>query len=212
MTKVIKGMLLEYGLSLPPLVLVFAFNPETLSRNRSISVQTGDLPANRGGYSFFGPHQTARAAQGVSMQPETFTLRILLDATDQMNEGDVIASTVGIQPQIDTLRSMVEPKIQGPAGLQLLASLAGGGRRALSHREHASVLLFYWGHYILPVFLTSVTIDEKAHLPSLIPYRAEVNLSMQVIESSNLFYDVEKMRQLLSSGINVGQSISQAVN
>jgi Contractile injection system tube protein len=211
MIKTAKGLLVEYGLSLPPLALAFEFNPETLSRSRTITVQTGDLPASRGGYSFLTPFDTARAAQGVSMNPETFNFKILLDATDRMNSGDEVATRFGIQPEIDTLRSMVEPKIQGPAGLQLLSSLVGGGGGALGHREHASVLLFYWGHYILPVFLTSVTMDEKAHLPSLVPYRAEATLSMQVIESSNLFYDVEKARQLVSSSLNTVDLVGRVV-
>ena len=206
-----KGLLIEYGLSLPPLVLSFDFNPESISRSRSITVQTGDLPATRGGYSFMTPFETARAAQGVTMQPETLSLRILLDATDGMDKGDLIPSKFGVQPQIDTLRSMVEPKVQGPAGLQLLSSLAGGGARAIGHREHASVLLFFWGHYLLPVFLTSVTIDEKAHLPSLIPYRAEANLGMQVIESSNIFYNVEKIRQSVMTALNVVDEISAVI-
>jgi Contractile injection system tube protein len=206
-----KGLLIEYGLSLPPLVLSFDFNPETISRSRSITVQTGDLPATRGGYSFMTPFETARAAQGVTMQPETLSIRILLDATDGMSSGDLIPTQFGVQPQIDTLRSMVEPKVQGPAGLQLLSSLAGGGARAIGHREHASVLLFFFGHYLLPVFLTSVTIDEKAHLPSLIPYRAEANLSMQVIESSNIFYNVEKIRQAVMTALNVVDEISAVI-
>ncbi len=206
-----KGLLIEYGLSLPPLVLSFDFNPESISRSRSITVQTGDLPATRGGYSFMTPFETARAAQGVTMQPETLSIRILLDATDGMSSGDLIPTKFGVQPQIDTLRSMVEPKVQGPAGLQLLSSLAGGGARAIGHREHASVLLFFFGHYLLPVFLTSVTIDEKAHLPSLIPYRAEANLSMQVIESSNIFYNVEKIRQAVMTALNVVDEISAVI-
>jgi Contractile injection system tube protein len=206
-----KGLLIEYGLSLPPLVLSFDFNPESISRSRSITVQTGDLPATRGGYSFMTPFETARAAQGVTMQPETLSIRILLDATDGMDNGDLIPSKFGVQPQIDTLRSMVEPKVQGPAGLQLLSSLAGGGARAIGHREHASVLLFFWGHYLLPVFLTSITIEEKAHLPSLIPYRAEANLGMQVIESSNIFYNVEKIRQAVMTALNVVDEISAVI-
>jgi Contractile injection system tube protein len=202
MLKTAKGLLVEYGLNLPPLALSFEFNPETISRSRTITVQAGDAPASRGGYSFTSPFDTARAAQGVSMNPEIFNIKILLDATDRMNSGDPLAALYGVQPEIDTLRSMVEPKIQGPSGLKLLASLAGGGGGALGHREHASVLLFYWGHYILPVFLTSVTLDEKAHMPTLVPYRAEATLAMQVIESNNIFYNVEKARQLVSSGLN----------
>lgn len=211
MANVTRGILVEYGLSLPPLLLSFEFNPQTITRSRQISVQTGDLPSNRGGYSFTTPFDTARAAQGVTMQAETFSVTILLDATDRMDSGNPIAGVFGVQPEIDTLRSMVEPKVQGPPGLNVLSSLGAGGERALAHREHPSVLLFFWGHYLLPVFLTSISIDEKSHLPSLIPIRAEATLGMQVIESDNLFYDIEKIRQLVSSTLHLADEVGTAV-
>jgi hypothetical protein len=200
--KVTKGLLIEYALALPPLALAFDFNPQSISRTRSVTITTGSTPANRGGYDFMLPTESPRASQGVSMQPETFSIKILLDATDRMGEGEPVATELGIQPEIDTLRSMVEPKSQGPGGVQLLASLGAGGDCAMSNREHASVLLFVWGFRILPVFLTSVQIEEQAHLPSLMPYRAEATLQMQVIESSNPFYDVETLRQVVSSAVN----------
>jgi hypothetical protein len=215
MINVRRGILVEYAASIPPLVLSFEFNPETLSRSRTITVQRGDLPGNRGGYGFVSPLETARAAQGVAMDPESFSIRILLDATDRMenpmDKGNLIATELGIQPEIDTLRSMVEPKVQGPSGVQTLASLGAGSDRALFRREHPSVLLFVWGKYVLPVFLTSVTIDEKAHLPSLIPYRAEANLTMQVIESSNIFYDFEKLRQTRGAIARLASEVSGAI-
>jgi contractile injection system tube protein len=211
MIKVTRGILVEYAISIPPLVLSFEFNPETISRSRTITIQHGDLPGNRGGYGFTTPFETARAAQGVSMDPESFSIRILLDATDRMDQGDAIATAFGIQPEIDTLRTMVEPKVQGPPGMQVLSSLGALSGRANDRREHPSVLLFAWGYYVLPVFLTSVRVDEKAHLPSLMPYRAEAELSMQVIESSNIFYDVEKVRQLLGAAVHLASEVSGAI-
>jgi hypothetical protein len=195
-----RGILVEYAASFPPLVLSFEFNPKTISRTRSIKVKSGDLPANRGGYSFTTPRQTPRAAQGVTVDPETLSIIILLDATTRMNDGDDIAAHLGVQPEIDTLRSMVEPKIQGPGGVQILSSLGALGGRAVSSRESPSVILFVWGISILPVFLTSVKVDEKEYLPTLMPYRAEATLTMQVIESANPFYDAEKVRQFLGAG------------
>ena len=201
-----KGLLIEYGLSLPPLVISFDLNPETISRTRSVWAGTTDTPATRGGYAFTTPNDTAKAAQAVSMAPETFSLTVLLDATDRMNEGEAIATLSGIQPEIDTLRSMVEPKIQLTGGMRILSALdSGEGQDAAFTREFASVLIFVWGLKILPVFLTSVQIDEKAHLPSLFPYRAEATLQMQVIESDNPFYKAELYRQMVGSALNVGR-------
>ena len=167
MANFIKGALVEYGLSLPPLALIFQFNPETISRSRSITVTTGNAPGTRDGYDFTTPFETPRVAQGVELQKESFSIDVLFDGTEAMDEGDPIAQAFGIQPQIDTLKSMLEPKTQGPGGLQVLSSLGLGGSRAFQRQEHASVLLFIWGIQILPVFLTSVTINEVAHLSSL---------------------------------------------
>ncbi|QSV45777.1 hypothetical protein [Geobacter benzoatilyticus] len=207
MLNTVKGMLIEYALSLPPLVLVFDFNPQSLTRSRTITLRTGSAPGTRGGYDFALPTETARVAQGVTVQPESFTIEILLDATDRMNDGDPIATVAGIEPELDTLRSMVEPKAQGPGGLQTLASLGLGGQRAFQRSESASVLLLVWGTHILPVFLTSIRVTEEAHLPSLVPYRARASLTMQVIEGNNPFYQVEKVRQVVGAALNTGRTV-----
>ncbi len=211
MPNVMKGMLVEYALAIPPLVLVFEFNPENISRTRSITINTGSTPATRGGYDFALPTETPRVAQGVSVEPEKFEITILLDATDRMNQGDPIVPIFGIEPEISTLRSMVEPKAQGPLGVQSLSSLGFGGARAFQRDEHASVLLFVWGTHVLPVFITSVKIDEEAHLPSLIPYRAKATLNMQVIEGNNPFYKVETIRQIATAALNTGQTVATSI-
>lgn len=207
----LKGFLLEYGLSLPPLVLVFEFNPQTLSRSRSIQLPSSPAPGFRG-YDFTLPTDTPRVAQGVSVNEEEFSVEVIFDASYRMNDGDPIASTLGVEPELDTLRSMVEPKSQGPAGLQVLSSLGLGESRAFQRDEHASVLLFAWGTHVLPVFLTSIQVEEKLHLPTLIPYRANANLSFRVIEGNNPFYQVEKVRQLVGAGLNLASTISGSVS
>ena len=194
MVRVSRGALVEYAVSLPPLVLMFEFNPEQISRSRTITVRTGNAPGTRGGYDFVLPTETPRVAQGVTVQPETLTIDVLFDATDRMNQGDPIASVQGVQPELDTLRAMVEPKAQGPGGLQMLASLGAGPSRAFQRQETASVLLFAWGDHVLPVFLTSIRVEGKSHLPTLVPYRANANLTMQVIEGNNPFYLFEQTR------------------
>lgn len=197
-----KGVLFEYGLSLPPLALVFDFNPQSISRSRAVTIKTGDAPGNRTGYDFLSPLETSRVAQGVEMAAEGFSIDILLDATDKMGEGDAIAKTFGVQPQIDTLRSMAEPKTQGPLGVSTIASLGIGGAKAFERQETASVLIFAWGMQLLPVFLTGVSQKEALHLPNLLPYRAEMNLTMQVIESNNPFTLADKVRQTAMTALN----------
>ena len=206
-----KGFLVEYALSAPPLVLAFDFNPQTISRNRSITLTLGATPATRGGYDFALPTETARVAQGVAVEPESFDLEILLDATDRMNDGDPVADSFGIQPELDTLRTMVEPKVQGPGGLQVLAGLGLGGQRAFQRSLSASVLLLVWGTNVLPVFLKAIDVSETAHLPDLTPYRATVKLTLQVIEGNNPFYEVEKIRQVVGAALNTGRTAASGI-
>ena len=124
-----------------------------------------------------------------------------------IREQRIEALKYGIEPELDTLRTMLEPKAQAPGGVLTLASLGGGKDCSLS----ASVLLFSWGSHLLPVFLTSVSIEEKAFLPSLVPYRAEATLSLQVIESANPFFLVEQIRQAMGAGLNTGRTVAAAI-
>jgi hypothetical protein len=109
----------------------------------------------------------------------------------------------GVEPEIATLRSMVEPKVNGPGPFQMMASLSGGAAHAHERSEHLSVLLFVWGTHILPVFITSLSIDEQAHLPQLKPYRAKASITLQVLESSNPFYQVEQVQRMIMSAANL---------
>ena len=127
MSVATRGFLIEYGLSVPSLMLVFEFNPQTGSRSRTVTIKTGNAPGARLGFDFMTPLDTPFVSQGVELQGEQLSVAILLDATDRMNKGSEIAGQYGIQPQIDTLRSMLEPKVQGPGGLQVLSSLTAGG-------------------------------------------------------------------------------------
>ncbi|MGP0628520.1 CIS tube protein [Nitrospina sp. 32_T5] len=211
MYNVTRGILVEYALSVPPLTLVFDFNPESLSRTRAVTLKEQTAPGTAGGYDFATPTETPRVSQGVEVKAEEFSIDILLDATDRMNDDEPIAKAFGIGPELDTLRTMVEPKAQGPGGLQVLASLGHGGGRAFQRNSSASVLLFIWGTHVLPVFLTSVKVDEKAHLPNLVPYRAQATLSFQVIEGNNPFYEAEKVRQVIGAGLNTARTVSSAI-
>ena len=202
MAHAARGMLFEYSLSVPPLALVFDFNPQQISRSRSVTIRAGNAPGSRLGFDFTTPLEAPRAAQGVELQGESISVTILLDATDKLDADDAMAKTFGVQPQIDTLRSMLEPKAQGPGGLRVLSSLLGGSARAFERNETASVLVFAWGLQFLPVFLTGVSQNETLHLPNLAPYRAEMSLTMQVIESNNPFFMAEKVRQTAMTALN----------
>jgi len=203
--RVNRGTLIEYGLGMGLLMLDFEFNPSSITRTRNVWVGQSDTGS---GYDFLMPSEAQRAAQGVVARPESFSITILLDATDRMEAGEPIASTQGVQPELDVIRSMLEPRSQQPDGAKMLSALTGGAKK--SHQEHQvqPVLLFKWGlQSILPVFMTQARIVCKEFLPTLFPYRAEATLTLQVIESNNPFYNAEVVRQNLSALSNVKNNL-----
>ncbi len=125
-------------------------------------------------------------------QPETFTINVLFDGSERVGA----VGHLGVQPELDVLRTMLEPKVQGPLGLRMLASLGATPAFGFQRDETVSVILFVWGTHVLPVFLTSVRVEEMQHLPSLVPLRAKATLTMQVIEGANPFWLAEQVRQL----------------
>lgn len=189
------GWLIEYAPTPQPLVLPFMFNPSTITRTRSVTVKTGGTPGARGGYGFTRPDETPRASQGVTVNAESFSFKILLDATDRMNQNDHLAFELGVQPEIDVIRTMLEPKVNSQQGWQDLNVASGREPAAFARHEIASVLLFKWGKQVLPVFMTEAEVETKANLPNLFPYRAEVTLTLQVIETDNPIYKLEQQRQ-----------------
>ena len=210
--RLTRGTIFEYGISSGLLVLDFDFNPTSITRTRAVSPKTTGLPEMRGGYDFKAPLEAQRAAQGVSVQPETISFKILLDATDRMDAGDPIASTVGIQPELDVIRSMLEPKSQQFEGAKLLSALGANSEKSFPQYQALSVLIFKWGVHILPVFMTRAQIEAQQFLPSLIPYRAEVSLSLQVIESDNPLYVVETVRRATSMALNLNKTASNFIS
>lgn len=203
MINTAKGMILEYALSLPPLAVAFEFNPESLTRTRTVSIDSNAMPI----IDFLTPAEANRIAQGASAAAETISFDILLDATDKLNDSShpmhAVATAFGVEPEMAALRSMVEPKTSGTGPFQVMASLTGGGLHAHERDEHLSVLLFVWGTHILPVFITSLTMEEQAHLPTLKPYRAKATISLQVLESDNPFYKVEQVQRMVMSAANL---------
>lgn len=199
--KVTRGILKEYIDGKEPLELHFEFNPSTITRSRAIEIDFGEGPTNTGGRDFQNAGEATRVAQGATVKAESFSLKILLDATDRMNANDEDANTYGVQPELDILYAMVEPKIQAPEGASTLAALSDSSE---GEQPYPSVLLFTWGKQVWPVFLTQVQFDVKAYLPTLFPYRAEATLTLQVIQSNNEFYKTEIDRMYKSAKNAVG--------
>jgi hypothetical protein len=106
-----------------------------------------------------------------------------IDATDQLEVGNPVATQLGIHPQLAALETLVYP-----TSGQLLANdrLAQIGTLEITPME-APLTLFIWSKTrILPVRLTEFSITEEAFDPALNPIRARVSLGMRVLSVDDL--------------------------
>lgn len=151
-------------------VVVFQYNPETLTRN--IVAQTSGGDADRGeALRLKGPPE------------ETITLKVEIDAADQLERADAIATTMGIYPVLASLEMLVYPKSIPTIANEVLA--AAGIVEVVP--PEAPLTLFVWGiKRVVPVRLTSFSITEEAFDPNLNPIRASVNLGLRVLTYHDL--------------------------
>ena len=209
--KVFRGAFVEYGLSIPPLVVVFQFNPVQLSRGRTqeFSMTAPTQPWEDGyGLTLRNFHQgfndllKLRDAQYVTTHPESLGFEILLDATDKLNEGDRITEELGIAPQLATLDLMAQPKKEGVFGALVQQLLPR--RFSFTGTEKPPMILFIWGRKrILPVNINSLTITETEFHTNLEPIRATVSVDLTVIEGPNPAYMYTKTRKEIMSGLSL---------
>jgi Contractile injection system tube protein len=194
--KILRGAFVEFGISLPPLIVVFQFNPLTITRTRTASVSQPETPGkNRASNEDFIKQISAdklfknlRNGQILTVKQQTLSFDIRLDATDKLNDGDTITEQFGVAPQLSTLELMMLPKSQSLLG-GAVAALLGGSTNSFSFADDAKnppVILFIWGRKkVMPVNITNMTIKEEEFSVDLNPIRATVTVSLEVIEGPN---------------------------
>jgi len=185
----LRGALIEYGTSLIgpiPNVVIFQFNPESLSR-------TLQIPSRPTGAT---QRETTQAGEKTF---ERITFKAHFSAANMLDEGKVLAQMFGIGPQLAALEKMVLPsaKIAGLIGAALDAigdALGGGGDDAPAQpipREKYPRILFIWGlTRVLPVTIDSMSISELEYDSILNPTRAEVDITLSVIAVDDCSDDV----------------------
>jgi hypothetical protein len=151
-------------------VIVFQYNPERLSRTLTPQM-AGEGGEGSETLRLKGPPQ------------EDINVTVEIDATDQLEKADAIAVSTGIYPQLAALEMLLYPK---SAVVLANALLAHVGVIEVVQPE-APLTLFVWGvKRVLPVRLTSLSIDEQLYDVNLNPIRASVTLSMRVLTYNDL--------------------------
>jgi len=175
-----RGALIEYGsdfLGPIPNVVIFQFNPESLSRRIQIP------PRPTGATS----RETSQAGE---VPIERITLTAYFNAADQLKEDNALARAFGIGPQLAALEKMVYPagRLSGLIGEAIDAigdAISGGDDNPVQPipRQEYPKLLFIWGvTRVLPVIIESMTINEQHYDSLLNPIQAEVALNLTVID------------------------------
>lgn len=182
MPYLLRGALIEYGsdfLGPLPNVVIFQFNPETLTRTLQIP------PRPTGSAS----RETDQAGE---LPVEKIRLTAHFSAADALGSNNILARGVGIGPQLAALEQMVHPtgKISGLIG-EAIDAIGdaigpGGGEEEQATqpipREKFPRILFIWGFTrVLPVVIQSLSITEQQYDFLLNPIQAQVELDLDVI-------------------------------
>jgi hypothetical protein len=169
-----RGALIEYGSDFMgpiPNVVIFQFNPETLSRTVQIP------PRSTGATS----RETTQAGEPAV---EKITLKASFSAADEFGDNKVLARLFGVGTRLAALEKMVYPSNDLLAAIGAALGLGGDSGddpRQSMPRQKLPRILFIWGPYkILPVILESMSITEQQYDFLLNPIQAEVSLTMAV--------------------------------
>jgi hypothetical protein len=194
-----RGTLVEFNLNPDAIVLPFLYNPETMTRTRGVELKVNNTPGTGTQFAFATPMETPRIMQAATLQDETLSLELIFTAADYMDREDWQPGRTGLQPVLDSLRLLVEPRSQKVGGLRILNELGLTGGRAFDRDLSPSVVLFIWGAEILPVVMKTVSYTVDEFLPHLAPIKCKAQLTMQVIEAHNPFIFADRLRQQLSA-------------
>lgn len=161
--------------SLPSSLIVFQYNPDTLKRTLA---HRAPAAANQG--------NTGAAKEDVlrvSGPPlETISLTIDLNAADQLAQPELNGAVAehGLHPALATLELLMYPPT---AGAQKLAVAASNGQVQVSPPDLPLVLLVWGKSRVVPVKITSFSVNEDAFDTRLNPISAKVELALQVLTS-----------------------------
>jgi hypothetical protein len=162
--RLVRGALISYEpAGIIPQVVIFQYNPETLTRT---------LKAQRSG-------ENSREMRLTGPPVEDITLKIEIDAADQLEKPGENPSTVllGINPQLAALEMMLYPK-----STTVIANIALAQAGAIEVASDEPFTLFVWGpSRVLPVRITSFSITEQQYDTILNPIAAEVSLTLEVL-------------------------------
>ncbi|TQV87766.1 hypothetical protein [Aliikangiella coralliicola] len=206
---ILKGALIYFGapMLIPiPNIIIFQYNPETMSR----TLKPWQPPTREVSVNDEGRIQRAALTNEQKLalsQPydpeETFSLELMLDATDALEKPEThpVAFISGVADRIAAIEMLMYPPGDSLLG-GLLGSVSGsvsisGGGVSIGgsldgvaeslERKQVPIVLFFWGPgRIVPVRVTSLSIEEQQYSPILYPTRAKATIGLRVLDLDDL--------------------------
>lgn len=114
---------------------------------------------------------------------ETVTMTVELDATDGLETGDPVSATTGVASQLAAMELLLYPS--SALVIANTALLLAGTIEILPPAGPLTVLVWGPGRAV-PVRVESISITEQAFDTALMPIRASVELSVQVLSYNDL--------------------------
>ena len=186
MAYLVRGALIEYKsdfLGPVPNIVIFQFNPESLSRtinipSRSVSQSSGTKPREN--------------SQAGDLPYERISLTAYFSAADRLNIALPTAVAYGVGSQLAALEKMVLP-IEDTSGNNgagtgdAVGSAVAAARsdtpstQPTPRRQYPNILFIWGASRVLPVLIDSMSINEKQFDARLNPIEAEVSLGLSVM-------------------------------
>ena len=221
----LRGALVEF-LPTPlipvPNVIVFQFNPETMTH-----AWTQPEAASS------GQSQTKGNPMAVKGTPsESFSFTLQLDAGDLISEGGpagALATASGVYSRIAALEMLLQPAqstSKKGALIATVSSAVGAGAAAAAGADKRDVpayvmnpVLLVWGPgRVVPVRVTSLSITEQLYDELLNPTKAEVHIALSVLTkeelkvATGLLADVSSVARKVNDAQREALAIADNVN
>ena len=177
--RVLRGFMANIEV-LPPLIITFQFNPESVSDNKAVNFadQQGDLCTAPG-----------KVYTGGGARTISFDLK--LHGMEQgTNKLIPIGLDNGIQTELAKLRSFLYPMEDAWGSLASVFGDEPQGKRVAA----PPTCIFGFGMKILECVVTDIQITETQFNSYLAPVRADVKVTLSVIEEGD-FYEFDKQHR-----------------
>jgi hypothetical protein len=207
-----RGAFIEFvdtGLIPVPNVIVFQFNPETMTHTWS-QAESANVTGNP---------LAVKGAPG-----EQFSFTVAVDAMDSIADGGAsggLAEISGVATRLAAMEMLLFPTGSTKSGLigtvtAAVGGLLSGGRPTEPPRDvPASVIptvLFVWGPgRIVPVRLVSLTVTEKLYDKLLIPTHAEAQVGLRVLTADELKADNDLLAPLAKAAVTYSNGLREVL-